>query len=147
MQFYDDADDTDALKEPSKVHPAHPSHSRDYRHPAAPQQKGSDAAVEIVMAQDLQLPSLPAPASAQNTLAKADRHGSAAQPKAYEAATKTPAGFEEVDTASLAALLGQDESMMCEIVFLHDDPPGAAEGDPLLQPHVPEWKTRFYSSN
>lgn len=107
---------------PQAMH-AHYAQHRTFEAPENPVEE-EDVDIEFFTDQDLQQPSCAAPrhAKASDTQACTRRGSAAADPPAVGML----AGFEEVDAASLAALLGQEASTMCDIVFCDEDSRPAA---------------------
>ena len=83
-------------------------------------QHDHDLDIEFFTEKDLQQPSQLEVRHAQMSCSSA-RGGDGAARHSNSPAGRTPVGFEEVDAASLAALLGQEASTMCDIVFCDED--------------------------
>lgn len=90
-----------------------------------------DLDIEFFTEQDLQQPCSVA-ARHTETTHDTSRAGYGAADQEHSPVAQTPLGFEEVDAASLAALLGQEEaSTMCNIVFCDADSSPGAAGSPF----------------
>lgn len=83
-------------------------------------QHDHDLDIEFFTEKDLQHPSQSEAGHAQMSCSSA-RGGGGATRQSNCPLGRTPVGFEEVDAASLAALLGQEASTMCDIVFCDED--------------------------
>lgn len=112
------------------MHAPHTQHRRGKLPVASPE--AQDVAIEFLTDQDLPDPEAASPRHQDtHALHAFPLHDSVAAHAAP--AADMPVGFEEVDVASLAALLGQEPSTMCDIVFLDEDSPTmhAAGASPL----------------